>query len=92
MLGSLKSFFPLDHEVETSLYLMEATARRHPRELANLTPSLYILLTPQAFCLPWLWNQFHYIQLSIDEQDKIEKKEEKSKNSVKIYRITTSKC
>ena len=36
--GSLKSFFQLNHRVDISLYLMEATALSHFRELANLTP------------------------------------------------------
>ena len=36
VLGSLKSFFQLDHQVDISLYLTEATALRHCRELANL--------------------------------------------------------
>ena len=39
VLGSLKSFFQLDHQVDISLYLMEATALRHCRELVSLTPS-----------------------------------------------------
>ena len=39
VLGSLKSFFQLDHQVDISLYLTEATALRHSRELAGLTPS-----------------------------------------------------
>jgi len=39
VLGSIKSFFQLDHQVDISLYLTEATALRHSRELASLTPS-----------------------------------------------------
>ena len=31
VLGSLKSFFQLDHQVDISLYLTEATALRHCR-------------------------------------------------------------
>ena len=38
VLGSLKSFFH-DHQVDISLYLTEATALRHSRELASLKPS-----------------------------------------------------
>ena len=32
-MGSLKSFFPLDHQVDISLYYAEATALPHSREL-----------------------------------------------------------
>ena len=39
ILGSLKSFFQLDHQVEISLYLTEATALRHSWKLGGLTPS-----------------------------------------------------
>ena len=39
VLGSLKSFFQLDHQVDISLYLTEATALRHSMKLANLRPS-----------------------------------------------------
>ena len=34
-----KSFFHLDHEVNIGLFLKEATALRHSKELAALTPS-----------------------------------------------------
>jgi hypothetical protein len=36
---SLMSLFQLDHQVDISLYLIEATALHHSRELADLTPS-----------------------------------------------------
>ena len=39
IIGSLKSFFQLDHQVEISLYLTEAIALCHSRELVGLTPS-----------------------------------------------------
>jgi hypothetical protein len=39
VLGSLKSLFQLDHQSQHSLYLMEATALHHSRELASFTPS-----------------------------------------------------
>ena len=39
VLGSLWSFFQLDHEVGISLYLMEATALRHSSELPSLKAS-----------------------------------------------------
>ena len=39
ILGSLKTFFQLDQQVDISLYLMEATTLRHSRELASLKPS-----------------------------------------------------
>jgi hypothetical protein len=34
--GSLKSFFELDNQVKTSVYLTEATALHHSKELAVL--------------------------------------------------------
>ena len=39
VLGSLKYFFQLDHQVDISLYLKEATALHQSRELASLKPS-----------------------------------------------------
>ena len=36
---TFKSFFQLDHEVDISLYIMEATTLRHPTELASFKPS-----------------------------------------------------
>jgi hypothetical protein len=36
---SLKSFFQLDHQVDISLYLIEANVPRNSRELAGLKPS-----------------------------------------------------
>ena len=38
ILGSLKLFFQLNHQVDMSFYLMEATALRRSREVAGLTP------------------------------------------------------
>ena len=38
VLGNLKSFFQFDQQDDISLYLMEATALHHSRELASLTP------------------------------------------------------
>ena len=40
---TFKSFFQLDHEVDISLYIMEATTLRHPTKLANLKPSWCII-------------------------------------------------
>jgi hypothetical protein len=37
VLGSFKSFFQVDHRVEISRYIADATALRHSRELAGLT-------------------------------------------------------
>ena len=37
-LRSLKSFFQLDHQVDTNLYLTEATTLWHSRGLAGLKP------------------------------------------------------
>ena len=42
-LGSLKSILQLDHQVIISLYLTEATALCHSRELGSLTPSWWIV-------------------------------------------------
>ena len=39
VLGNLKWFFELDNQVEINVYLTEATALRHSKELADLTPS-----------------------------------------------------
>ena len=39
VLGSLESFFQLDHQVGSSLYLIKAIALRHSRELTGLKPS-----------------------------------------------------
>ena len=39
VLGNLKSFFEFDHQVDNSLYLTEATALYHSRELAGVKPS-----------------------------------------------------
>ena len=39
VLKSLKSFYKLDHQVDISLYLTEATALCYSSELARLTPS-----------------------------------------------------
>ena len=39
VLGSFKSFFQLNHQVHIGLYLTEATALRHSRELVGLEPS-----------------------------------------------------
>ena len=39
VLGSLKSFFHLDHQVDINLYLMEATTLRHSKELVGFKPS-----------------------------------------------------
>ena len=39
ILGRLKSFFQLDHQVDTSFYLAEATALRHSRVVAGSTPT-----------------------------------------------------
>ena len=39
VLGSLKYFFQLDHQVHISLYLMDAIVRRQSRDLVGLKPS-----------------------------------------------------
>ena len=39
VLGSFRSFFQLNHQVDISLYLTEATALRHSREVVGLEPS-----------------------------------------------------
>ena len=39
VLGSLKSFFHLIHQVDIGLYLTEASALHHSRELAGLKPT-----------------------------------------------------
>ena len=62
--GSLKSFFQLNLQVEICLYLTEATALHHSRELICLKPDL--LSIPLA--LPGLWNQFHFIPTPVTNQ------------------------
>jgi hypothetical protein len=57
--GNLTSFSQLDHQVDISLNLTEATALRHSRELAHLD-ALSIPLTFSAFGLQ---NQFHSFHL-----------------------------
>ena len=52
ILGSLRSFFQLDHQFEISLYLTEATTLHHARELATLTPSwcIFSLISLSTYC------------------------------------------
>ena len=62
VLGSPKSFFQLDHQVDVSLCLTEAIAYRYYRELAFSTPS-WCTSSPISFWLPGL--QIHFILLEI---------------------------
>ena len=48
VLGSLESFFQLDHQVDISMHFTEATTLCHSRELAGLTP-LYCIYSPVSF-------------------------------------------
>ena len=43
VLERLKSFFQLNHQVDSSLYLIEAITLRHSRELASLKPPWFLL-------------------------------------------------
>ena len=45
VLGSPKSFFQVDHQVDVSHYLMDTSTLHHSRELAWLTPS-YCTFSP----------------------------------------------
>ena len=60
VLGSFKSLFELDNQVEISVYLTEATALRHSQELAGLTSS-WCQLIMLAFWLSKLKHQFHFM-------------------------------
>jgi hypothetical protein len=68
LLGSLKSFLQLNHQVDISLYLTEAMALCHSRHLVGLTPSQSTLspcslLAPQTLVsIP-----FHYTWKSQDQ-------------------------
>ena len=61
VLGSLGSFFQLDHQVDISLYLKEAIALYHSRELAGLTSSS-CNLCPISLLAPKISKafSFHY--------------------------------
>ena len=62
VLGSLKSFFQLDHQVDISFYLTETTTLRHSRELASLKPPRCILNPISSFIFPDFkidFNSFH---------------------------------
>ena len=62
VLGSLKSFFQLDHEVAINLYLTEVTTLYHFRELGGLTPSR-CTFSPISLSAFWTLKSipFHFI-------------------------------
>ena len=51
----------MEHQVDISLYVTEATALRHYRKLAGLKPS-WCTSIPLAFWFPGLYNWFHFIE------------------------------
>ena len=53
-LGSLKSFFQLDHQVDINLYLTKATALHHSKELASLRPPWCTFNPIHLFLFPYL--------------------------------------
>ena len=55
VLGSLKSFFQLDQQLDISLYLTETTTFCNSRKLTNLKQP-DVLSIPLAFWLRRLWN------------------------------------
>ena len=63
VLWSLESFLQCDHQVDISLYLMEAITLRHSRELVGLKSSS-CTFSHLAFRLPGLWNQFHFMAIT----------------------------
>ena len=61
VLGSLKSFFQLDQQVDINHYLIEATVLRHSRELVGLKPSRCALNPISLFGFPdFKINLFHF--------------------------------
>ena len=61
--GSLKSSFQLDHQVDISLYLTEATTLLHSKELVGLKPSrftfsLISLFDFMDFKINFIWLYF----------------------------------
>ena len=53
-LGNVKPFFQLDHQVDVSLYLVEAMAICYSRELTSLIPS-------RCTFSPWSFLASHFI-------------------------------
>ena len=58
-LGNLKSFFHLSHQVDISIYLIEATAVFHSRELASLTP-ICCPFIPISLLTSWTWRSISF--------------------------------
>ena len=61
LLGSLESFFQVDHQVDVSRDLIDTTAVCHSKELVRLMP-FYCTFSP--ICFVWLLGlqmQFHFI-------------------------------
>ena len=64
ILGSLKSFFQLNHQVDISLYLTEATSLCHSRDLVGLTTSRCTLSPCSLLAFQTLVSiPFHYNSL-----------------------------
>ena len=61
VLGSLESFFKLDQQDDISLYLTEATALRHSRELVGFEPSWCAFNPISLFGFPDFKNQIYFI-------------------------------
>ena len=67
---SMKSFFRLDQQVNISLYLIEAIALRHSRELIGLKPSWCTFNPISLFGFPdfksvsfhWVLNNYLYVK------------------------------
>ena len=64
VLGSLESFFQLDHQMDINLYLMEATALCHSRELASLKPSWCTFNPISLFGFPDFKLKIHFIVIN----------------------------
>ena len=64
LLGSFKSLFQLDHQVDIGLYLMEAITLCHSKKLAGLKPSWCTVLSVSlAFSASWNLKSisFHWV-------------------------------
>ena len=72
VLGSLKSVFQLDHQVNISLYLTEATTLHHSKESTGLTPSwcfpslIHLLASQTLKSISFHWTRMLLSPLSVE--------------------------
>lgn len=74
VVGSLKSFFQLDHPIDISLYLMEASTLCYSRKLVGFTPPRCIFnpinlsaLKPPGLSRTLKPIPFHFVQVLLSE-------------------------